>query len=60
MCCCKQDFREQLYLTDIPRQYLDIRTAEERKYPQLFRHRQEGQSQPAFVYVFIVAFYYTT
>ena len=37
-----QDFREPLYLTDSTTQIKDMRTAEERKYPQLFRHKLKG------------------
>ena len=37
-----QDFREPLYLTDITTQIKDVRSAEERKYPQLFRHKLKG------------------
>ena len=48
---CLQHFRERLYLTDKPRIYNDARTAEERKYPQLFLHRQQGPYKrlPAFL-----------
>lgn len=37
-----QDFREPLYLTDTAVQLEDTRSAEERKYPQLFRHKLKG------------------
>ena len=37
-----QDFREPLYLTDTTVQIKDVRSAEERKYPQLFRHKLRG------------------
>ena len=37
-----QDFREPLYLTDTTIQIKDMRSAEERKYPQLFRHKLRG------------------
>ena len=37
-----QDFREPLYLTDTTTQIKDMRSAEERKYPQLFRHKLRG------------------
>ena len=39
-----QDFREPLYLTDIPVQLEDKRSAEEKKYPELFRHKLQGDT----------------
>ncbi|DBA69067.1 TPA: hypothetical protein ACH3X2_013228 [Trebouxia sp. C0005] len=43
-----KDFREPLYLTDTAVQLEDTRSPEERKYPQLFRHKlkAEGWSVP--------------
>ncbi|KAL3143189.1 hypothetical protein ABBQ38_002046 [Trebouxia sp. C0009 RCD-2024] len=38
-----KDFREPLYLTDTTTQIEDVRSAEERKYPQLFRHTLKAQ-----------------
>ena len=42
ICFAWQDFREPLYLTDTTTQLEDVRSAEERKYPQLFRHKLKG------------------
>lgn len=41
-CVASQDFREPLYLTDTTTQIEDVRSPEERKYPQLFRHKLKG------------------
>lgn len=41
-CVALQDFREPLYLTDTITQIEDVRSPEERKYPQLFRHKLKG------------------
>jgi hypothetical protein len=38
-----KDFREPLYLLDKPVYVQDTRTEEERKYPQLFRRKLEGE-----------------
>lgn len=42
VCHSVQDFREPLYLTDTTTQLEDVRSPEERKYPQLFRHKLKG------------------
>lgn len=34
-----QAWREPLYLTDTPKLYLDDRSEDERKYPELFRQQ---------------------
>ena len=38
-----QDFREPLYLLDKPVWVEDTRSEEERKYPELFRHKLRGK-----------------
>ena len=40
-----QDFHEPLYLTDVPVQIEDTRSAEEQKYPELFRHKLQGMKR---------------
>lgn len=37
-----QDFKEPLYLTDVPVRIEDDRTEEEKRYPELFRHKLKG------------------
>ena len=47
----EQDFWEPLYLTDTATQIEDLRSAEERKYPQLFRQKLEGDLTTCCLYI---------
>ena len=47
----RQDFKEPLYLTDVPVRIEDDRTEEEKRYPELFRHKLKGLLRSSIVVV---------